>query len=364
MDSFGYVFPAIKGVQSGREYYVSMCPLRLIPRIFIFDEEELGPELRAQRILNKQRIPEMSRYMTENRKSYIFSALTASIDAKVKFTPFGTEMATSKIGTLHIPMEAKFVINDGQHRRAAIEAAIKDDPTLGDETIAVVFFLDIGMKRSQQMFADLNRYAVKTSKSLGVLYDHRDINAQITRDVILTSPFYRELTEMEKTSLSKRSKKLFTLSSIHAATKDLLKGLDDKPLTDRISLANIFWSVMYKQFKDWQLIRESKLLSSEIRQNYLHSHGIILHALGRMGNFLIQQRPKTWQKVLCKLTQIDWSRSNSDWEGRAIIGGRASKAEQNIVLTTNYIKQKLGLPLTKEEEKTEKAYLKGHNGNK
>ena len=43
--AFGYVFPAIRGVQAGREYYVSMCPLRLLPKLFLFDEEELVPEL-------------------------------------------------------------------------------------------------------------------------------------------------------------------------------------------------------------------------------------------------------------------------------------------------------------------------------
>ena len=51
------------GVQAGREYYVTMCPLRLIPRLFVFDEEELPPELRAQRSLNKARVPEMARYI-------------------------------------------------------------------------------------------------------------------------------------------------------------------------------------------------------------------------------------------------------------------------------------------------------------
>ena len=66
MPSFEYNFPAIRGIQAGREYYISMCPLRLIPRIFLFDEDELNPELRAQRILNKSRIPEMARYILAN----------------------------------------------------------------------------------------------------------------------------------------------------------------------------------------------------------------------------------------------------------------------------------------------------------
>ena len=42
---FEYVFPAIRGIQAHREYYVSMCPMRLLPKLFQFDEEELAPQL-------------------------------------------------------------------------------------------------------------------------------------------------------------------------------------------------------------------------------------------------------------------------------------------------------------------------------
>src|SRR5208283_1176036 len=118
---FEYVFPAIRGVQAGREYYVSMCPLRLIPKIFIFDEEELVPELRAQRRLNKSRVPTISRYLLKHKRDYVFSALTASIDSDVLFEAAGSESKDNLLGVLHIPMSARFIINDGQHRRAAIE---------------------------------------------------------------------------------------------------------------------------------------------------------------------------------------------------------------------------------------------------
>src|SRR5262249_817891 len=169
MPSIEYVFPAIRGIQAGREYYVSMAPLRLIPRIFLFDEDELKPELRAQRILNKARVPDIARYILGRPKTYTFSALTASIDGKVRFEPMGVEGTERSIGQLRIPMNARFVINDGQHRRAAIEAALRENPDLGDETIAVVFFLDVGLKRCQQMFADLNRYAIRPTTSLSIL---------------------------------------------------------------------------------------------------------------------------------------------------------------------------------------------------
>ena len=108
---FGYAFPAIRGTQASREFYVSMCPLRLIPKVFLFDEVELDPETRAQRILNKARVPEMARYVLDNRKGYVFSALTASIDGDVRFAVAihdGTEKGAHSVSG---PIELHLVPN-------------------------------------------------------------------------------------------------------------------------------------------------------------------------------------------------------------------------------------------------------------
>ena len=181
-DGFECSFPAIRGIQAGREYFVAMCPLRLVPRMFMFDEEELTAELRAQRTLNKSRVPEIARYLIDNPDSYVFSALTATVDADFEFEP--ASHVAPDVGTLRIPMEAQFIINDGQHRRAAIEQALRQTPDLGRETIAVVFFSDIGLRRSQQMFSDLNRYAIRPSTSISILYDHRDGGAELARRLV------------------------------------------------------------------------------------------------------------------------------------------------------------------------------------
>src|SRR5919107_1218245 len=117
---FEYVFPAIRGVQARREYYVTMCPLRLIPKVFLFNEEELVPELRAQRTLNKARLPELAQYILQNRETYTFSAITASVDANVRFEPFDSTPEGKRVGLLHVPRDPRFIINDGQPRRAAI----------------------------------------------------------------------------------------------------------------------------------------------------------------------------------------------------------------------------------------------------
>lgn len=359
-DSFEYVFPSIRGIQARREYYVSMCPLRLIPKIFLFNEEELVPELRAQRILNKSRLPEIAQYILDNREDYTFSAITASIDADVRFEPIESGNESRRLGLLHIPMSARFIINDGQHRRAAIEMALRENPEIADESIAVVFFLDVGLERCQQMFADLNRYAIRPSKSLGVLYDHRDDKARLAKLVASKTSAFRDVVDMEHSTLSLKSRKLFTLSAIYTATWALLNGLEIGSLSEQGSIAAEYWDEVAKNFPEWRMVRDRQMLASEVRKEYIHSHGIALQAIGRVGSQLLRDGKGGWQKPLAKLRDIDWSRSNATlWEGRALLGGRVSKAAQNITLTTNVIKKHLGMQLNQEELSLEQAFLRG-----
>ena len=361
--TFEYRFPAIKGIQAHREYYVSMCPLKLIPKLFIFDEEELVPEIRAQRILNKSRIPEMASYITSNKDSYIFSAITASIDGETVFKPLSEEAEFDRVGVLCVPMNAQFIINDGQHRRAAIEVALKSRPEVGDETIAVVFFRDRGLKRCQQMFADLNRYAVKPSASLGLLYDHRDEKARLSRLVVAQSKTFKNLVEMEKSSLSPRSRKLFTLSALHQANCALIGDADLDSVEDLADSCIEYWEEVASNIPEWSFVRQSKMTSGEVRRDFIHSHAIVLQVLGEVGRILQEAHPKSWKKKLTHLSEIDWSRSNGNlWEGRAMIGGRVSKARNNVSLTKNIVKQSMGLPLNPEENRLEEAFRRGEHG--
>jgi DNA sulfur modification protein DndB len=363
---FTYSFPAIRGVQAGREYYVTMCPMEYIPRLFSFPEADLPPELRAQRVINKGRIPAMTRYILDNLKTYVFSSLTASIDGKVVFTPLGEDPVGRKLGTLSVPMNAMILINDGQHRRAAIERALEDNPRLKYESISVVFFVDSGLARSQQMFADLNRYAIRPTKSLGILYDHRDPMARLAHDLSQEVPVFREMTEKAKSTISNRSRKLFTLSSIYQASKRLLHKRDGEPVKDEEKkLVVRFWTEVARHIPDWQDAVDRKVSPCELRRDYVHAHGVALQALAIAGSALIATHRKNWAIKLATLRKVDWSRSNARvWEGRALIGGRLNKAENNVTLTANVLKSLLGLPLSPSEMNLESLYAKAGRSRK
>lgn len=360
MEAFTYQFTALRGIQAGREFYVVMCPLKLIPKIFLFDEEEIPPELRAQRTLNRARVPEIARYLLDNPTEYVFSSITASIDGEVAFEPRATKGQERNVGSLVVPMTARFLINDGQHRRAAIEEALKENPQLGDETVSVVFFIDAGLGRSQQLFADLNTHAVRPSKSLGILYDKRDPFSRLALSLVESVPIFRGLTEMEKTTISNRSPKLFTLSAIYQATQELLHKHRNDPVTKAdLPVARDFWTALSETIPEWRQVTKREVSAVILRNQYVHAHGVVLHAFGIAGRALLATYPNDWKKRLAPLAEVNWLRTNIQlWEGRSMEHGKMSKALMNVNLTANLIKQIVELPLSSDEAALEKRAAK------
>src|SRR5437870_316462 len=128
MASFELHLPAIRGKQAGREFFLVMCPLGILPRLFRSEDQEVQPELQAQRVLNRGRVPEIARYITDNPDSYVLSSIVGSVDREVLFEPVAGQAGATGMGTLRLPMSARFLIHDGLHRRAAIEAALRLRP--------------------------------------------------------------------------------------------------------------------------------------------------------------------------------------------------------------------------------------------
>src|ERR671911_358378 len=95
-------FPVMKGGIGGRQNYLLMVLLSEVPRLFKFNDwEQCTPELRAQRVLNKARVPDIAKYIVENEDGYLFSSITAAYSCPVTFAP-STE--NPEFGTLEMDL--------------------------------------------------------------------------------------------------------------------------------------------------------------------------------------------------------------------------------------------------------------------
>lgn len=345
-----YQFPAVKGKQACKEYYICMVPLGLLSKIFLIDNNDVAPEHRAQRRLNELRIPEIRDYILDNRDSYVFSALAASVDGEMSFVPSAPQANT---GFLEINMDALFLINDGQHRKAAIDAAIAEDESLKDETISVVMYKDQGLQSSQQMFTDLNKHAVTTSKSLNTLYESKDRVAIITKNVVNSIDFLRKYTDKEKDNLSKYSSNIFTLNTFYTAHKRIINIIGDGESSEKF-IYN-FWCNVVDNMREWNEMDKGELSKKSLREDYITTQGLIILAFGRVCEFFCRNYDINMSNALKGLREIDWLRNNEEcWLNRAIKpNGKINRNEQGIFMTYVQIKRLLNLPITDEEVKKE-----------
>src|SRR6266567_3207574 len=276
--------PAIRGHMGGREYYTIGMKVKTVPRFFEFQNyRALEPEQRAQRVLNKHRVPAIRDYLLQNPDSYVFSSITASyqlpdgVDDSALFEPYEDG---SDIGILNLPMEADLLINDGQHRRAGIAAALEEDPSIGEDSISVVLFPFENHDRAQQMFSDLNRTAQPTTKSLNILYDHRDRLSSITMTLVSQVAVLEGRVDKEHASLAKRSPALITLGSLHDATKELLGDVTEDNFTEKVDLAVAFWQTAARAIPAWVDVAVGRATAPQVREQTIATHAVTLRAIG------------------------------------------------------------------------------------
>jgi DNA sulfur modification protein DndB len=348
------------GKMGGRQYFATVIALAEIPRLFKFNDwEQCTPELRAQRVLNKSRVPDIAKYILDNEDGYLFSSITASYKSEVTFTPSPTQ---PDLGTLEMELEnVEFIINDGQHRCAAIAHALKENPALGKEKISVLLFPTENIERLQQMFSDLNRFVHKTARSLDILYDHRDNLSALTMDLSEKVEVFKGMIDKERISIPIRSPKLLTLATLYDANEELLGDKIEKRgsrnYATKLDLAVEYWAELAKIVGDWKKVKDDELKAPELRQEKINTHAVVMRALGGVGRILQETHPRNWKEKLLGLRKIDWRKSvgtgvNPLWDNVCITAGSVVSNRQARAATLAVLLREIGIEPNHQKTKS------------
>jgi DGQHR domain-containing protein len=156
------------------------------------DEEEGA----VQRVLNKQRIAAIKKYILEGNIFYSTFILNWT-DTKIK-----PEFKDDEIVIPIVAASAQAI--DGQHRLVGLQEALKEDPTIGEKEIIVTLSLNLSTKDAAKIFININSEQKPVPKSL--IYDlfgeiENDTNHSINRaaDIAeelndnIDSPYYRAI---------------------------------------------------------------------------------------------------------------------------------------------------------------------------
>ena len=187
------------------------------------------------------------------------------------------------------------------------------------------------------MFSDLNRFAIKPTKSINILYNAREESSIIAKKIIEDVAVFKGVVEKERTAISNRSKAMFTLSAICTATDDLLLGVA-LPINSKVSLATSYWTAVGEHIKEWNRVKEGVLKASDVRKDYICTLSITLVALGYAGNSIIQSNPEQWRSFLCKLDVIDWRKTNPVWENLVFVNGKVAANRSTQKVMSQYLR--------------------------
>jgi DNA sulfur modification protein DndB len=360
---------ALRGHLGGVDYYViSLTYASLARYVSPTDPFITDARFRENRTPSKARFREIAQYIIKNPQDYRFSALTCCYGRSGTEEPLGWAPATDSypgntIGILTLSQNDPLVIVDGQHRLGAIAQAIVEDPSLREENIPVVLFPYISIAHAQQLFSDLNRNAKKTTKSLDILFDHRDLVNTVVQQLVDLVPFFGERVNLEDISVPINSEQVFTLSGIYQSTKPVLEAfgaMGDLPVLNHESASQYattladFWTLLGNLFPEWEQVARGELSIREARNQYLHWNSGVLSAVGELAGWLIRHRHEEWRNLLERAIShsdnADWRRESPHWQGVATAGRQVLPRSSMRAQMIAYLKEKAAVELSLDEQ--------------
>lgn len=139
--------------------------------------------------------------------------------------------------------------------------------------------------------------------------------------------------------------------------KRICKVIHDQENAEK--LIHTFWNHVVVNMREWNEMDSGELSKKSLREDYITTQGLIILALGRLGEFYCVNPQINMAKSLKGLKKIDWLRNNEAcWMNRAIKpNGKINRNEQGIFLTYIQIKRLLSLPISDEEAKKERIMM-------
>ena len=367
--------PALKGHLGGVDFYLIILTLGEVPRYIIGTDPNLPPDLRENRKASPARFSEIASYIINNPDDYRFSALTCTYGKNGTTEPIKWEPADPNapagmpgwmLGMLTLNQQDPLIIVDGQHRLGAIREATEKDPDLRDDSIAIVLFPYISLEANQQLFSDLNRTAKKTSKSLDVFFDRRDIVNRVVQRIVEEVSVFKGRVDKENISVAKSPTKVFTLAGIYQASEPMIKAAPVQGLVqDDLSQENQnedkyvdflvdAWEFIAQQFPEWGKVAGAEMNILQERPRYLHWHSGVVSSIGEFVGIAMKQRGIDWKDAAkTALTHPDnanWRRDTPQWQGLVLAGTQVLPRSAVRIQLIAYLKLKGNLSLTDKDK--------------
>ena len=159
-----------------------------------------------QRLFDERRLQPIKNYLLQQSDKYVNNLTIAVYGGDPEWLPIGLkalhdlegyseeqiEEVEKTFGIIKLRGDEIMFVLDGQHRVKGLREAVKENPDILKEQIAITLIAhnpdDAGKERTRRLFTTINRYAKPVSLGESILLDEDDVSAIITRYLINDHP--------------------------------------------------------------------------------------------------------------------------------------------------------------------------------
>ncbi len=266
------LFPALIARMGDWSYYISFMSMgEVSERVSIVQDihHETALQDLLQRGLTKN-ADKISAYLQMQSQRF-FNAIVVGayggrpewheVAVKPIVEPVLEDRLQGALGFLELSGDETLFAIDGQHRVAGIKKALKEDPALAEEEIAVIFVKGVaarkreydpdGFQRTRRLFTTLNRNAKPVQKKDIIALDEDDVTAIIARQFLEQHPLFKGKTSV-------------------AAAKSIPRS-DQRNVTSIVTLYDVIDLVIRDRVRGWADFKKLRPPEEEIAQFYKKS---------------------------------------------------------------------------------------------
>lgn len=275
-----FKFPAARGMQAGRQYFMVVAPFAVLRRLLAIDNASAVLD-RSQRDVDMSRAKKLAAYITQNPGSWVIPSLVGNIETAPDFEE---HVPGSMVGTLSLPMDAVIKLLDGQHRATGIIAALGECDNLRDSSVPLQLYVNLDLQARQQVFTDINLNAKTVSKGLSMAYDHRDEVAQSIAEAVGKVRSWVNRIEWQKASCAGDNPNMFPFKSVVEAFH-IYMGTTKKvaPNAEQIASAVEFFNTVEQAARWMPFVVSTEMNMRDQRDMWITYHVVGLKALALWG---------------------------------------------------------------------------------
>jgi DNA sulfur modification protein DndB len=352
--------PAFKANVGDWPYYICQMKYAEVARQIDF-AFELGGNQDLNTMIQRglsSRNEDITRYLLESEHRFLGALIVATWGGDPEYVSLTMEDPEGMLqgldrefGVLTLDGTHQFFALDGQHRLKAIKEAVKQDPTLGAEDIAVLLVSHYdtpdGQERTRRLFTNINRNAKTTTKAENIALDVDDGYAVVTRELLTEHPFLKKhgvvrifvhppgsdgevklaAANVPKTDANAWTTITVLYDMLHNLGFDLDPGMNDlakrpsgeaiekstKVLAKRVDQLLEHCGELRERLEGAASAREVRAPKEAEAEGHPFMRPVVQRALTRVLRQIVDQKERTWAELLPQLAELDWRIGQAPW---------------------------------------------------